>query len=53
MEMVEHPDISAMRRYGTLENTYHRKSVGFLYGYVFERGCEENEEDEYDGEYEK
>ena len=48
--MLEHPDISAVMRYGTLEKLGRRR-VCFLYGYAYEKECKE-EEDEYDDGYE-
>ena len=50
MEMLEHPDISAVMRYGTLEKSG-RRGIAFLYGYAYGKEYEE-EEDEYDEGYE-
>ena len=35
MEMIEHPDISAMMRYGRVERYDDMNDVGFLHGYIF------------------
>lgn len=48
--MLEHPDISAVMHYGTLEKSGRRR-IGFLYGYAYGKEYEE-EEGEYDDRYE-
>ena len=44
--MIEHPDISAMMRYGTLEKQRTNRRAGFLYGFVYEKTEYEEEEGE-------
>ena len=52
MEMIEHPDISAMMRYGRVERYDDMNDVGFLHGYIFRRDTEDDEwgDEECDGE---
>ncbi|MBR6720350.1 MAG: hypothetical protein IKL74_05510 [Clostridia bacterium] len=54
MEMLEHPDITRMMRYGTLEETARRKRRpcflnGFVYGGDSEDEAGGNDDDEEEG----